>query len=144
MKFASKLNMNLKQVIFLSVKERPAGISVAPRSMENLLKAWLQLSCPLIQAPKELPPEGLVNRTTDSVVLTMADAHLPVSSLQGSIRNLLCWDTSVSEVLDLTTKHSNTVLPGDGGQGTSQLEMELMRLLDHLQGRWQSHLLQTY
>lgn len=39
MKFASKLNMNLKQVIFLSVKEGPAGISVAPRSMENLLKA---------------------------------------------------------------------------------------------------------
>lgn len=149
MKFASKLNRNLRQAIFLPVNEGPAGISAAPCRGENLLKTRLQLSFLLLDSRH---PESFLLKVLstgpDSFANTTADPHLPVSSLQASVRNLLCWIHLCLRVLGLSTKplekSKQRKEPSWGWRPRCQLEMELPRLLAHLQGRWQSHLLQTY
>lgn len=149
MKFASKLNRNLSQAIFLPVNEGPAGISAAPCRGENLLKTRLQLSFLLLDSRH---PESFLLKVLSTghrfICQYYSGPSLACLVSQASVRNLLCWIHLCLGVLGLSTKpfekSKQRKEPSWGWRPRCQLEMELPRLLAHLQGRWQSHLLQTY
>lgn len=120
MKFALKLNMNRRQAVFLPANEGPAGSSVAPCRVDNLLKTWLQLSCPLIQGTRRAGCRRSCQQDNRFSCPHCSRRSLACLVSSASIRNLSCWHLCLG-VLGLTTEpfayslNRGRNLPGNGG-----------------------------